>query len=148
MMIALLCSIFERDLKKLYHELASYKNEVSIWKTEKDIPNSGGNLCLHLIGNLNTYIGKEIGNSGYIRNREDEFSLKDIPKEQLLMMILNTLDVITDSLKKVDDKQLEMEYPILVFEKKTSTGYLLMHLSAHLAYHTGQINYHRRFIDV
>ncbi len=42
---------------------------------------------------------------------------------------------------------LEAEYPILVFDHKTSTEYLLVHLTGHLNYHLGQINYHRRLIE-
>lgn len=42
---------------------------------------------------------------------------------------------------------LQQEYPILVFESKTSTEFFLIHLSTHLAYHLGQINYHRRLLD-
>ena len=43
--------------------------------------------------------------------------------------------------------ELKQEYPILVFEAKTSTEFLLIHLTTHLAYHLGQINYHRRLLD-
>lgn len=56
-----LVSLFERDLKKLITEIELYENESNIWRIEKKILNSAGNLTLHLIGNLNTYIGKEIG---------------------------------------------------------------------------------------
>ena len=75
-MIEHLKKLFSRDLDRLYNEIASYGNEEAIWKTEKDISNSAGNLCLHLIGNLNTYIGRELGGTAYVRNRELEFSRK------------------------------------------------------------------------
>ncbi|MCY1512486.1 hypothetical protein D9M68_469470 [compost metagenome] len=145
--VTILKSLFTRDLNRLYNEIQLYRNEKAIWKTEKQIANSGGNLCLHLIGNLNTYIGKEIGNTNYIRNRELEFSLKDVPRAALLEKIKSTIDVINTSLDKLDDKLLESEYPVVVLEEKTSTGFLLMHLATHLAYHLGQINYHRRLMD-
>lgn len=38
-----------------------------------------------------------------------------------------------------------MPYPLLVWEALTSRGYLLQHLTTHLAYHLGQLNYHRHF---
>lgn len=145
--VAILKSLFNRDLNRLYNEIQLYKNENAIWKTEKQIANSGGNLCLHLIGNLNTYIGKEIGNTKYIRNRELEFSLKNISRAELLEKIKSTIDIVNASLDKLDDKLLESEYPVLVFEEKTSTGFLLIHLTTHLTYHLGQINYHRRLMD-
>ena len=100
------------------------------------------------MGNLNTYIGAELGKTGYVRHRELEFSLKDIPKAELLAKIDETISVVDKALDAVTDEQLDDEYPQLVFDKKTSTGYLLVHLTTHLTYHLGQINYHRRLLDV
>lgn len=148
MIIEALKLLFTRDLTRLYTEIKLYKNEAVIWETEKHISNSAGNLCLHLVGNLNTYIGKEIGNTGYVRNREEEFALKNVPKEQLLSMVESTKEIINVSLDKLTETMLENEYPVLVFEEKTTTGYLLIHLATHLTYHLGQINYHRRLLDI
>ncbi|MGN6436759.1 MAG: DinB family protein [Agriterribacter sp.] len=148
MVVETLKALFVRDLNKLFDEIQLYNNENSIWKTEKQIPNSAGNLCLHLIGNLNTYIGREIGHSGYIRNREAEFSLKNVPRARLLTHVKETIVTVENSLDTLSDDMLEMEFPVLVFKEKTSTGFLLMHLATHLSYHLGQINYHRRLLDV
>jgi hypothetical protein len=115
---------------------------------KNNIANSAGNLCLHLIGNLNTYIGKEIGKTAYVRNRELEFSLKHVPREELLKKIDDTMTVIDQSFNKLDKSILRKEYPVLVFDEKTNTEYLLIHLTTHLSYHLGQINYHRRLIDI
>ena len=68
--------LFERDLEKLKSEINAYQNENNIWLIDKNIANSAGNLSLHLIGNLNTYFGTVLGNTGYVRNRELEFSAK------------------------------------------------------------------------
>lgn len=139
--------IFDRDLHRLSKEIESYTSENTIWKVEGQVPNSAGNLCLHLIGNLNTYIGKEIGGVDYIRDREAEFTLKNISRAELLRKIDDTISVVRQSLERLDENDLEKEYPILVFEEKTTTEYFLVHLATHLAYHLGQINYHRRLID-
>ena len=147
MLISTLKLLFERDLKKLKSEIESYKNEKNLWRTEKDIANSAGNLCLHLIGNLNTYIGAQFGKTNYIRHRELEFSSKDIPRTELVKSINETIAVVDKALDKLTDDQLKEEYPILVFEQKTSTEYFLVHLTTHLNYHLGQINYHRRLLD-
>lgn len=147
MLIETLKILFTRDLSKLRSEIELYKEEENIWKIEQNISNSAGNLCLHLVGNLNTYIGKEIGKSNYVRNRELEFSLKNVPRKELLRKIDDTIDVVGKSLEGLDKNTLENEYPVLVFDKKTSTEYLLIHLATHLTYHLGQINYHRRLID-
>jgi hypothetical protein len=147
MILESLQAIFNRDLKRLRTEIELYRKEENIWKVEGAISNSAGNLCLHLIGNLNTYIGKEIGKTDYVRNREMEFSLKDIPRAELLQKIEDTISVVNTALAKLNEADLDREYPVLVFEEKTSVGYLLVHLTTHLAYHLGQINYHRRLID-
>ena len=139
--------LFNRDLKRLLNEIELYKNEADIWKVKTQISNSAGNLCLHLVGNLNTYIGKELGGTEYIRNRDLEFSLKDMPRQELILKVENTIEMINQILDQLDDSLLQMEYPILVFDEKTSTEFLLVHLTTHLTYHLGQINYHRRLIE-
>ena len=146
MLIETLKSLFDRDLNKLKLEIESYQNESQIWTIDKNISNSAGNLCLHLIGNLNTYIGAEIGKTGYIRNRELEFSLKDVPRSELIEKIENTLLVVNNALDTLTETDLETIYPLVVFEKEMPTGFFLVHLSTHLAYHLGQINYHRRLL--
>jgi hypothetical protein len=147
MVIETLQKIFKRDLEKLKQEIASYRNESNLWKVDNSITNSSGNLCLHLVGNLNTYIGAEIGKTGYVRNRDLEFSLKNIPQVQLMKMIEDTIVIVEDGLSKLNENDLEREYPLLVFKEKTSTGYFLIHLTVHLGYHLGQVNYHRRLLD-
>lgn len=146
-MIETLKTLFNRDLNKLKLEIESYQNENSIWYIEKEISNSAGNLCLHIIGNLNTYIGAQIGKTNYVRNRELEFSNKNIPKASLTAQIDATIQTINEALHLLSDEDLEKEYPLLVFDTKTSTEFLLIHLTTHLAYHLGQINYHRRLLD-
>lgn len=139
--------LFERDLKGLNSEIETYKSEKNIWHTDKRIANSAGNLCLHLIGNLNWFIGAQLGKTGYIRDRAAEFSSINIPRVDLLREIEKARAMVDNILDKVTDEQLVAEYPILVFEQKTSTYYFLVHLTTHLAYHLGQINYHRRLLD-
>ena len=147
MLIENLKTLFNRDLNRLKTEIESYQNESDIWTIQKGIANSAGNLCLHLVGNLNTYIGAEFGKTGYIRNRPLEFSLKDIPRAELLSKIEATIIVVNNALDTISEEDLKIEYPLLVFENKTSTEFMLFHLTTHLAYHLGQINYHRRLLD-
>lgn len=147
MLVETLKMLFNRDLNRLKSEIELYQNESDIWKIQKGISNSAGNLCLHLVGNLNTYIGAEFGKTGYIRNRALEFSLKDIPRVELITKIEETIVVVDNALNNVSEDELKMEFPILVFENKTSTEFMLIHLTTHLAYHLGQINYHRRLLD-
>ena len=148
MLLPVLQTFFLRDLNRLRQEIELYKSEPTIWQIDKDIKNSAGNLTLHLVGNLNTYIGAELGKTGYVRHRELEFSLKDVSRSELLTKIDDTARMIQHVLDTLSEASLQEEYPVLVFEQKTSTQYLLVHLSTHLAYHLGQVNYHRRLLDV
>ena len=134
-------------MNRLKVEIEFYQKEESLWKIDKNISNSGGNLCLHLVGNLNTYIGAELGKTGYVRQRDLEFSLKDIPRHELINKIENTIDMIDEVLINLKEEQFDAEYPIIVFESKMSTEYFLIHLATHLSYHLGQVNYHRRLLD-
>ena len=147
MLIQTLQSLFKRDLLKLRSEIEMYRDEQVIWSTEQQIPNSAGNLVLHLVGNLNTFIGAELGKSGYIRNRDLEFSLKDIPRAELIHKIDATIEVVQAALASLTDADLDKEYPIVVFADKMSVAYFLVHLATHLSYHLGQVNYHRRLLD-
>jgi uncharacterized damage-inducible protein DinB len=147
MLVQSLQQIINRDLIKLRQEISSYKEEEKIWHVEKNIANSAGNLCLHLIGNLNTYIGAQYGQTGYVRNRELEFSQKNVSRNELIKRIDDTIRVMNLSLANITDETLKQEYPIQVFSEKMTTEYFLVHLATHLTYHLGQINYHRRILD-
>ncbi len=147
MLIDSLKTIFIRDLNRLIKEMELYQNEENIWVVDHSILNSGGNLCLHIIGNLNTFIGQVLGNSGYVRNRDAEFSLKNILRAEMIEQITELIEIVDQSLNKVTGDMLETEYPMVVFSSPTSTEFMLVHLSSHLTYHLGQINYHRRLLD-
>lgn len=148
MLTTTLKTLFRRDLEKLITELNQYQNESKIWYIEKGISNSAGNLALHLVGNLNTYIGLYLGHTGYVRNRELEFSLKDIPRTTLVQMIADTIAMIDTVMDTLTVEQVEAIYPIEVFDGPIYTSHFLVHLSGHLTYHLGQVNYHRRLLDV
>lgn len=140
-------TIFKRDLAKLKEELSLYLQEENIWKVNRKISNSAGNLSLHLIGNLNTYVGAYLGNSGYVRNRPEEFALKDVPRAELIRSIEETMQTVDQVLSALNPEQLSSEYPEVVLDGKMSMEFFLVHLATHLNYHLGQVNYHRRLLD-
>jgi len=148
MTLDILKSLYNRDLYKLKVEIESYQNEESLWKIDKNILNSGGNLCLHLLGNLNTYIGAELGKSAYVRQRDLEFSLKNIPKTELLEKLESLIQIFNSTFEKLSDADLKKDYPTEPLGYQMSTEYFLIHLLSHLNYHLGQINYHRRLLDI
>jgi hypothetical protein len=146
MITAALLEIFERDLNRLKNEIELYKDDESLWIVKDGISNSGGNLCLHLLGNLNHFIGTVLGQSGYVREREKEFTLKNIPKKDLIISIEHTIIVVKNSLAALPDTDFEKFFPVDIFGKPEKVDFILIHLCTHLTYHLGQINYHRRLI--
>ena len=142
-----LIKLFKRDLNKLIEEIDLYKDDTNLWEIDGLVTNSAGNLCLHLIGNLNHFIGAILGDTGYIRQRELEFSLKDVPKSELITQIKKTIEVVENTLNTLTVADLIKDYKVQVFKEAMTTEYFLIHLTMHLAYHLGQINYHRRLLD-
>jgi hypothetical protein len=139
---------YARDLSRLRAEIAAYTSEEALWRIDGHILNSGGNLCMHLVGNLNTYIGARLGNTGYVRDRPFEFAGKNVPRTTLLTQIDDVMAVVDHTLATLDTRDLEKIYPEPVSEGQVTTGYFLLHLALHLDYHLGQVNYHRRLLDV
>jgi hypothetical protein len=144
MILAQLTEFYLRDVNKLKEEISLYKNESEIWILKGDIKNSAGTLTLHLIGNLKHYFGAQLGNTSYIRNRDKEFSDRNIPRESMLREIDEVIIILKKVLPALKDSELDKEYPIEFLGAKRTTGYILLILSTHLSYHLGQINYHRR----
>ncbi|MGQ0541376.1 MAG: DinB family protein [Blastocatellia bacterium] len=141
-----LIQLFERDLGRLITEIEQYSNETDLWKTSGEITNSAGNLALHLIGNLKHFIGAVPGNSGYVRDRDTEFSDTGVPRDKLLADIAETAAVVKETLEKLTGDDLSKIYPIEVFGEPMTTEFFLVHLATHLNYHLGQVNYHRRIL--
>ena len=147
MVIDSLKKLFDRDLDKLKNELSNYKVESSLWVVKKNISNSAGNLALHIIGNLNHFIGGVLGENGYVRDRDAEFSNKDVPVNDLLQNIDEVKTIIYNTLEGISEEELLETFPINVFGYEMTTLFFLFHLHSHLTYHLGQINYHRRLIE-
>ena len=141
-----LSTFFERDLDKIITEISLFENESDIWKIKEGILNSAGNLALHIIGNLNHFIGTTLGNTGYVRNRDEEFSLKDIPRETLIADINDLKETVKNTLSKLSSADLQNDFPIKIRDEVFSTQNMLVFLLAHLNYHLGQINYLRRMM--
>ncbi|NOT48391.1 MAG: DUF1572 family protein [Acidobacteria bacterium] len=140
----ILTNLYERDLNKLKTEIDMFPDEADLWKTKGDITNSAGNLCLHLIGNLRHFFGAVLGGTGYVRDRDSEFSTGGVSKTELLAGVDTALADVLATLAGLTDDDFANTYPIEVFDRPLTTGAFLTHLATHLNYHLGQINYHRR----
>ena len=147
MLKEILEEFLERELLKLKEEIALYPEEASIWALRPGISNSAGNLCLHLIGNLNHFVGAILGNTGYIRQRELEFSLKNVARAELISDLEKTIIMLKKAFENLTEADLDKTYPLEKHGKVVTTRYMLLHLLTHLNYHLGQVNYHRRLIS-
>lgn len=147
MLTEILTQLYERDLTKLKAEIEQYADEADLWKKPGGVPNSAGNLCLHLNGNLQHYFGAVLGGTGYVRDRDAEFSTTGTSRAKILADVVTSLDVVKATLAKLSDDDLAATYPLEVFDKPMTTGFFLTHLATHLDWHLGQINYHRRHLS-
>ena len=146
-MVTVFIERFEIEISRLIEELNLYKSEEDIWKIKEGISNSAGNLTLHLTGNLNYFIGTILGNTGYVRERDKEFSEKNKPRVLLVQDLENVAALIRKILPIVKETEFDKEFPVPIGNKTSSTTGVLLHLATHFTYHLGQVNYHRRLVS-
>src|SRR4051812_5197341 len=82
-----ICTLMLRELRALRREVEAYPNEADLWATPQGLPNSAANLTLHLAGNLQHFIGARLGGTGYVRNRDLEFSRREGTRAELLAQV-------------------------------------------------------------
>jgi uncharacterized damage-inducible protein DinB len=143
-----LIDLFQRDLKKLIVELEAYPNEAALWAKGGEVKNAAGNLALHIIGNLNGFIGVDLGGTDFKRDREAEFNSSGTPRAEIIAQLEATITTIGSVLASLTTAQLEAKFPKEVLGYAMTTQGFLLHLYGHLNYHLGQINYHRRLLHV
>ncbi|MBK7159734.1 MAG: DUF1572 family protein [Ignavibacteria bacterium] len=135
-------------LNSLKDEISLYKDPGKIWLLSGSISNTPGNLCLHICGNLNHFFGAVIGNTGYIRERDQEFSKRNLSREELFGAIEETKIMIGKIFDDLTQDDINKIYPINKFGENVTYGFIFSRLVSHLSYHLGQINYHRRLTDI
>jgi hypothetical protein len=134
---------FQKHLEQLKSEIEAYPDDQSLWLVKAGISNAAGNLAAHLIGNLNHFIGYGLGNTGYVRDRPLEFSVKNLTKAELVKMTEDTMAMMNEVVPKLDP---DAPYPTELFDYECTVNQALMRLLGHFTYHLGQINYHRRLL--
>lgn len=142
-----LAEFYERDIRKLIEEVNLFKNEENLWRTTGSVKNPSGNLVLHIAGGMNYLIGTTLAKTGYVRNRDQEFTTKGVARKELVQKLEALIPMITQTLNALTPEDMETEYPIFFDKPKTSHSYVLVQLLAHLNYHLGQVNYLRRVLE-
>ena len=140
----ILANFYQRDIGKLVEELNLFRNEENLWKTHGSVKNSCGNLALHIIGGMNFLIGNTLAQTGYVRNRDQEFSEKNVERKEIVTQLEALIPFISKTIPAVD---MDAEYPLMFDDAKRTNGYVLTQLALHLNYHLGQVNYLRRILE-
>jgi DinB superfamily len=140
-----LAALFERDLSRLRQQLDAFPDDATLWATAPGVTNSAGTLALHLEGNLREYVGRQLGARPYRRDRPAEFSTRGVPQAELVARAARLHADIPPVIAALATEALARDYPEEVLGVPMSTGQFLVHLSGHLNYHLGQIDYLRRF---
>ncbi|NUQ21969.1 MAG: DUF664 domain-containing protein [Gemmatimonadaceae bacterium] len=139
-------TILTRELYALRRGVEAYPDDASLWRAVPGIANVGGTLVLHLCGNLQHFIGAVLGGSGYRRDREAEFSRREVSRAVLIAEIDAAIAAVARGLDATSDATLGTRYPEKVGGREVMTADMLVHSTAHLAYHLGQFDYHRRIV--
>jgi len=146
MSVEVLRSLFVRDLNKAADEIEMYESDEALWALQEGIGNSGGNLGLHLAGNIRHFIGANLGGTGYVRDRDLEFSDKNLSREDVASALRTAARETDEALGSLSDEDLASDYPQEHLGEIRSTAWVLTHLLTHFNYHLGQLNYHRRLV--
>jgi len=127
-----------REMPPQIHECLGILDDGQIWWRANDTSNSIGNLVVHLCGSLRHFVGRGIGGSDYVRDREAEFAERGpLPKAALTTLLEGTVaetDRVLTSLtpERLHDTTRNIETAMPVVD-------CLMRMSHHWAYHVGQI---------
>jgi uncharacterized damage-inducible protein DinB len=140
---AALCGELEK-LRDQVRELAAPLDEAAFWTKPTDPGNSFGHLVLHLTGNLHHFVGAQLGGSGYVRDREREFTETDHPTKAAA---LAGLDEAVATFRRVvgglDAERLAAPHPT---ERFGAVLPALLALLTHFALHRGQMSYIARLV--
>lgn len=139
--------ILLRDLDTLGREIELYPTDEAVWTDVKGLPNSGGTLVLHLVGNLRHFIGAALGETGYLRDREAEFSTRGISRDELAGLVATAREDVVRVVGGLSPDVLSTTFPVQLGGRAFGTRIFLLHLATHLSYHLGQIDYHRRVVS-
>lgn len=135
-----------RELDGFVREVDACPDDESLWAVAPGVTNSVGTLALHVSGNLQHFVGRVLGGSGYVRNREHEFSHRGSSRADVAAELRRASAAVSDALGRLSPSQLEHDYPEQLGGHTVNTAMFLVHLGAHLAFHLGQAGYLRRIV--
>jgi uncharacterized damage-inducible protein DinB len=122
-------------------ELAAPLDNDQFWQRPFSFGNSFGHLVLHLTGNLDYYIGAQIANTGYVRDRPREFNDPNPPsKEEALKHFDQAVAMVISTIKRQSDEDWSKQYSGVGADAKNRLA-MVVHCAAHMQHHIGQMIY-------
>ena len=119
-----------------------------IWSRPYPYGNSIGHLLLHITGNLNYYVGAQIAQTGYVRNRDLEFTDQTRQsKDELLKGFDNAMAMVQDTIAKQSPTDWNAAYTAKGLEDAGNRFTVFLRCAAHMDHHIGQIMYLRKEIE-
>lgn len=131
-----------RDFGKRVRALSEKLSEQEFWTKPFPYGNSVGHLALHIIGNLNFYIGAQIARTGYVRDRDREFTeAAPPPKEDVLRQLDEVVELVVKSLEAQTTDSWGAEYSAIGMESANDRFTTFLRCAAHFQHHIGQMIY-------
>jgi uncharacterized damage-inducible protein DinB len=113
-------------------------DETEAWQRPNENSNSIANIILHLCGNIRQYAISALGETEDIRVRDKEFSANGSFNVKELSAKLNaTVNEAIYIIENSDEERLIKIYSVQGFAL-SGIG-IIIHVTEHLSYHTGQI---------
>jgi uncharacterized damage-inducible protein DinB len=122
-------------------ELAAPLSDEQFWAKPFAFGNSFGNLVLHLTGNLNYYIGAQIVETGYVRDRPLEFSEAARPsKAEVLQKFDQAIEMVLGAINRQSAEDWSKEYTAVGADARDRFD-MMLQCATHLHHHVGQMMY-------
>lgn len=127
----------EENTPRIYKCLAELTEE-EVWARPNEASNSIGNIILHLCGNIRQYAISSLGNKPDTRERDGEFAARNMgTKQDLLAKLSVTVQEAIETIKNTDESGLLQARSVQGFNL-SGIG-IIIHVTEHYSYHTGQI---------
>jgi hypothetical protein len=138
--------MLKRELECFRSEVEMFPDDASLWKVVPGITNSAGTLAVHVAGNLRHMVGAVLGGSGYVRDRNAEFSRRGLTRKEVMAELKRAEEEIEPAIRMLNDAALAAPFPGDMHGMTMPTRRFLIALEVHAAFHLGQAGYIRRVV--
>jgi hypothetical protein len=140
-----IAALLQRELQGFEREIGLFPDDGALWRTLPGVPNSAGNLALHVAGNLQHFVGAVLGGSAYVRDEDQEFSRRAGSRREIADELQKAAVAVRTVVPNLTDDVLEHDFPEpVIADRRIQTLRFLLHLCAHASFHLGQAGYLRR----